>query len=333
MAKSVVSSDVISDAVHLACRAPSFHNSQPWRFVGEGAGVLSLYLDRDRLVDTDSSGRQALISCGAVLDHLRVAMAAAGWVTNVDYYPNPNDPTHLASIDFIPMSYITDGHRRRAEAILARRTDRLPFAAPAGWDDFEPLLRRAVDDDLAVLDVLPDDARPRLAEASQLTEALRLYDSSYHAELDWWTGPFGSSDGIPHSSLVSAAESDRVDIGRNFPVTHHRERRSQVAEDQSKVLVLSAFDDARRNILTCGEALSVALLESTMAGMATCPLTHMTEVEASREIVSTLTGHAAPQVLIRVGMAPVLDEIASPTPRRPLSDVLTWKPSVATTSI
>ena len=135
-------SDVIADAVHLACRAPSFHNSQPWRFVGQGAGVLHLFLDRDRLVATDSSGRQALISCGAVLDHLRVAMAAAGWVANVDYYPNPNDHAHLASIDFVPMSFVTDGHRRRADAILARRTDRLPFAAPERWSDFEPLLRR-----------------------------------------------------------------------------------------------------------------------------------------------------------------------------------------------
>jgi hypothetical protein len=325
--KTVVSSDVIADAVHLACRAPSIHNSQPWRFVGEGAGVTHLYLDRDRLVDTDSSGRQAVLSCGAVLDHLRVAMAAAGWAANVDYYPNPNDHTHLASIDFTPMSFVTAAHRRRADAILTRRTDRLPFTAPTQWEDFELLLRHDMGDELAVLDVLPDDARPRLAEASQLTESLRLYDSSYHAELAWWTGPFGARDGIPHSSLVSAAESDRVDIGRNFPITHHSERRSQVAEDRSKVLLLSALDDNRRDILTCGEALSVTLLEATMAGLATCPLTHMTEVEASRDIIGELTGRALPQVLIRVGLVPALDAVPPPTPRRPLDDVLSWRPA------
>jgi hypothetical protein len=325
--KTVVSSDVIAGAVHLACRAPSIHNSQPWRFVGEGAGVIHLYLDRDRLVDTDSSGRQAVLSCGAVLDHLRVATAAAGWTANVDYYPNPNDHTHLASIDFVPMSFVTDAHRRRADAILTRRTDRLPFSAPSRWDVFEHLLRHAVDTDLALLDVLPDDARPRLAEASQLTESLRLYDSSYHAELAWWTGPFGATDGIPHSSLVSAAESDRVDIGRNFPVTHHSERRLPVAEDRSKVLLLSALDDTRRDILTCGEALSVTLLEATMDGLATCPLTHMTEIEDSRGIISELTGRALPQVLIRVGLVPALDAVPPPTPRRPLDDVLSWRPA------
>lgn len=329
MLKTVTPSEVIAAAVHLACRAPSYFNSQPWRFVAEGTGVLDLYLDRDRLVETDSSGRQALISCGAVLDHLRVATAAAGWVANVDYYPNPNDHTHLASIDFIPMSFVTDAHRRRADAILSRRSDRLPLAAPAGWADFETLLRHVVDDDLAQLDVLSQDARPQLAEASQLSAALRLYDSPYHAELAWWTGPFKTIDGIPQSSLISAAEGDRVDIGRSFPITHNRERRLEVEEDQSKVLVLSALADTRRDILTCGEALSVALLEATMAGLATCPLTHLTEVEGSRAIVSALTGRALPQVLIRVGLAPALDGVPSPTPRRALSDVLRWQPSVA----
>ncbi len=332
MQKPVVPSDVIANAVHLACRAPSIHNSQPWRFVGEGGGVLHLYLDRDRLVDTDSSGRQAVISCGAVLDHVRVAMAAAGWTANVDYYPNPNDHTHLATIYFVPMSYVTDAHRQRADAILTRHTDRLPFAAPADWAGFEPLLRNAVDDDLALLDVLSDDARPQLAEASHLTEALRMYDSPYHAELDWWTAPFEVVDGIPHSSLVSAAESDRVDIGRSFPVTQHRERRPQVSEDRSKILVLSALGDTRRDILACGEALSAALLEATMAGLATCPLTHLTELDASREVVSGLTGRPLPQVLIRVGAVPALDDVPPPTPRRPLEDVLTWKPAVASSS-
>ena len=329
MSKAVVSSGVIADAVHLACRAPSVHNSQPWRFVGKVGGVLELYLDRERLLDTDPSARQALLSCGAVLDHLRVAMAAAGWATNVDYYPNPNDQTHLASIDFIPMSFVTEAHRRRAGAIRSRRTDRLPFAAPADWDDFEPLLRRAVADDLALLDVLPQTARRSLADASRLTEALRSYDSTYHAELEWWTGPFAVSDGIPHSSLVSAAEGDRVDIGRSFPVSHHRERRTQLETDHSTVLVLSALGDSRRDVLTCGEALSVALLEATMAGMATCPLTHLIEVDASRDIVGKLTGHRLPQVLIRVGTVPVLDEMPPPTPRRSLGDVLHWQPSGA----
>ena len=173
-------------------------------------------------------------------------MAAAGFAAKVDRFPNPDNPLHVASIDFTAMEYVTDGHRQRANAILLRRTDRLPFAAPPDWDAFEAELRDTVDSDAVRLDVIPDDLRPQLAEASQLTESLRLYDSSYHAELDWWTAAFEVSEGIPHSSLVSAAESDRVDVGRTFPVTHHRERRPEVDEDHAKVLVLSTYDDTPR---------------------------------------------------------------------------------------
>jgi hypothetical protein len=325
MPVTTVDTEVIRDAVRLACRAPSLHNSQPWRWVLEG-GVLNLYADPDRVVRaTDTSGREALMACGAVLDHLRVAMAAAGYTANVDRFPNPNNHLHVASVDFTPMKLVTDGHRQRADAILRRRTDRLPFATPPDWDTFEPALHDTVQSDRVRIDVIPDDLRSQLAEASQLTESLRLYDSSYHAELEWWTAAFEVFEGIPHSSLISAAESDRVDVGRTFPVTHHRERRPEVAEDHAKVAVLSTYDDTPHSVLRCGELLSAVLLDATMVGLATCTLTHITELAASREIVAGLIGHSnqdiTPQVLIRVGRTPSIEDVPPPTPRRPVDDV------------
>ena len=80
---ATVPTDILERTVALACRAPSYHNSQPWHWVAD-RDRLHLYLDPDRVVQTDLTERQALISCGAVLDHLRVAMAAAGWETMID---------------------------------------------------------------------------------------------------------------------------------------------------------------------------------------------------------------------------------------------------------
>lgn len=316
----VVDAEVITDAVELACRAPSFHNSQPWNWVAEGPH-LHLHLNPGRRVRTDRSGREALLSCGAVLDHLLVAMAAAGWTANVDRFPDPTDRNHVASIAFSPRTIVTDGDSRRAEAIRRRRTDRLPFAAPTGWSSFLESLRHTIGEN-ALLDVIAERARPQLAEASRLTEAFRTYDSAYHAELYWWTAPCDASDGVPWSSLVSADESDRVDIGRNFPVTGRQHRRPEVSKDQSKIVVLSSRDDSRKEVLGCGETLSAVLLECTAAGMATCTLTHLTEVPASREVVSALIGHPSPQVLIRVGATPDNEQAPPPTPRLPLADVL-----------
>ncbi|KWX19699.1 NAD(P)H nitroreductase [Mycolicibacterium wolinskyi] len=322
MPRTTASTDVIRKSVQIACRAPSLHNSQPWQWIA-GDNAVQLFLDKDRILySTDHTGREAVIGCGAVLDHFRVAMAAEGWTANVDRMPNPNNPLHLASLDFSPMKFVTEGYRRRADAILVRRTDRLPFAEPPAWESVEAGLRRVVTSDAVCLDVVADSLRPELAQASQLTESLRLYDTSYHAELNWWTGPFETVEGIPLSALLSASEGDRVDLGRSFPVSRHSDRRSEFGHDHSKVLVLSTYDNDRGSVLQCGEMLSAVLLEATMAGFATCTLTHITELAASRDIVASLIGRTTtPQVLIRVGVAAEDEDAPQPTPRRPLSEV------------
>ncbi len=253
---------IIEDAVSLACRAPSLHNSQP------------------------------------------------------------NDPDRVASLEFTPMDYVTDDDRRRADAILMRRTDRLPFTGTTDWEPFEPILHKVVDAGTVRLDVLPDDLRPQLAEAPQIATSLRLYDSGYHTEIGWWTGQFRVASGISYASLVSAAESDRVDVGRHFPVGVGGERRIEIPEDHAKIVLLSADTDSRADALASGEALSAVLLECTMAGFATCTLTHITAVRATRELVATLMGFdSQSQVLIRVGMAPAMENLPPVTPRRPLAPV------------
>src|ERR1700752_337073 len=257
MPATTVQTEIIKDAVSLACRAPSLHNSQPWRWVA-GDGAVQLFLDPGRVMNYDRSHREAIIGCGAALHHLKVAMAVGGWRTHVDRFPNPDDPNHLANLGFSPMDHVTEDDRRRADAILMRRSDRLPFSAPTNWESFEPRLRNAIDTDAVRLDAPPDDLRPQLVEAAQISASLRLYDSAYNAEVDWWAGGFRPSDGIPDSSLVSAAEGDRVEVGRLFPVTRHGERRPEIPEDHAKLLLLSTDRDESADALASGEALSAA---------------------------------------------------------------------------
>jgi nitroreductase len=286
MPTTAVETDVIKDAVQIACRAPSLHNSQPWQWVFN-RGQLRLFLDPSRVMDTDHSAREALISCGGALD------------------------------------FVTERDRRLAGAIEARRTDRLPFSAVTEWQSIEAVVASSANRQAVHLEVIADELHPRLEEAAQIAESLRFYDTPYHNELRWWTAPFEASEGIPYSALVSAAEGDRVGVGRAFPVPRRPERRLEVPEDHAKVLLLSTDDDTRADALVVGEALSATLLECTMAGLATCPVTHLTEVGVTRELIRSLMDHAAvPQVLIRVGVVPVTEKVPPPTPRRPLSAVL-----------
>ena len=250
-------------------------------------------------------------------------MTAAQYQTTITRFPDPNDPSHLATLEFSPTDHVTEAQQNRARAMLQRRTDRLPFRPPTDWHLFEPVLRSTFDEDVAMLDVLSDDQRPRLVEASQLSEALRRDDPSYHVELDWWTSSFALAQGLPPSALLSVTERRRVEIARDFPIRSQQDRRSEIAADWSKILVLSTPDDTRTDVLRCGEVLSTVLIECTMAGMATCTLTHLIESGESRDIVGGLIGRRGqPQVLIRVGTAPPMESLPAPTPRRPLDSVL-----------
>lgn len=323
MTVDMPSDDVIKDAVALACRAPSLHNSQPWRWIKQGDS-LDLFGDSDRILpSTDSFGRQMIISCGVALNHAQAAFAAAGWTTTVARIPNPNNPKHLARISFRRSPNISEPELERAAAISRRHTDRLPFAEPKGWATFELVLRNILAAYETDLVVLPAEARPELAKASELTAGLRRYDSMYQAELQWWSGHSGLAEGIPRDALVSRTEGQRVDVGRRFPALDTIERRGEVSEDRATIVVLTTSGESPKELLLCGEALSALLLEATIDGMATCPLTHMTEIPQSRAIVRNLLGgRGIPQVIVRLGIAPEGTDQPPATARKPLSDVL-----------
>ncbi|MGW4477514.1 Acg family FMN-binding oxidoreductase [Rhodococcus triatomae] len=315
--------DVVRTAVDLACRAPSVHNSQPWRW-RYYAGRLDLFADSDRLLTSaDPRGRQLFISCGAALDHLTVAMTSLRWRTRVELLPDPATPRLIASIRFShdarPQSHDFD----LLAAIRRRRTDRTAFRPLPGNPLLPELLRTAAASD-ATVTVLGEDARPALAAATELSSAVRRYDASYQAELHWWAGHQFESEGIPETALASRSERERVPVGRAFPSPHTTAPADAGPVDESTVLLLSTPGDSPTDWIRCGQALSRVSLEATVQRLATCPLTHLTDIEASRDRIRALApGTGVPQLLLRVGTATHPAPLNS-TPRRPVAQVLTF---------
>src|SRR6478672_8356487 len=90
--------ETIKSASMLAARAPSVHNSQPWRWrVGEES--VHLYANPDLLLPhTDPETRDFMMSCGTALNHGQLAFAALDWQSKVHRFPNPDDPNHLAAM-------------------------------------------------------------------------------------------------------------------------------------------------------------------------------------------------------------------------------------------
>lgn len=87
--------------------------------------------------------------------------------------------------------------------------------------------------------------------------------------------------------------------------------------------------DDRVSQLRAGEALSAVLLTATNLHMATCPLTQSLEIETTRTVLrdQVLDGAAVPQMVLRIGWAPLGSAPLSATPRRPLNDMLSRFPT------
>ncbi|MFC9962612.1 Acg family FMN-binding oxidoreductase [Nocardia ignorata] len=303
-----------------AARAPSLHNSQPWRWRWDGARA-ALLVDRDRLLPaTDSFNREGILGCGAMLHHGEVAWAAAGWDTRTARFPSPTVRGHIATIEPRDWCEPREADRELGAAIDRRYSDRMPMDPPPEWVTTPKILEFLGDRSHTRVTFLDGDGVDALRRISQLTWRLRRYDPKYGAELSWWTsGPERNSDGVPAAGLPAAPDRGRVPLGREFPAGSAASP-DCVADDAAEVVVLSTESDSVEAVLDCGYALSAILLECTVHDLSTCTVSHVTELPSSRAKVTDLVGHSHPQVLVRIGSARTPAPPRSP--RRSVDSVL-----------
>jgi hypothetical protein len=312
----------IRTALALASRAPSVHNTQPWRWlVGEQS--LHLYADADRqLPNTDPEGRDLLLSCGAALNHCVIAFSAVGWHARVTRQPNPADPNHLAAIELHP-SAADPLDIALAAAIPRRRTDRRYYSfweVPVG--DIALMAARAARSGVRLCQVEDTDKLHKIVTQS-------VWDHmtpDYIAELTAWSGRYASVAGVPaRNTPVSdpaATIPGRLFAGPALAMPAD----ASADEDCSIVLALGTRADDRLAQLRAGEATSVVLLTATTMGLATCPVTEPLETAETREAVrAEIFGNDSyPQMLLRVGWAPINADPLPATPRRDLADFVEW---------
>lgn len=325
MRHSLPDDETVRSVIALAVRAPSIHNSQPWRWV-TGHESVHLFADLDRqLAATDPDGRDLLVSCGAALHHLRVACAAAGWGTTVHRLPNPAEPTHLAAVECFPRT-ATDEDIALAAAISRRRTDRRRFSSWHVPVDLLHLLTERAASQGAIL-APATDPHDRFQLASAIAEAARQQEANpeYASELAGWTGSsFAATDGVPSANTPARQTRHGDTTMRAFPRGTLAQAPETWEEDSGELLVLGTSSDDRMSQLHAGEATSAVLLAATDFQLATCPLSQPLEIGTTRAFLRdrVLDGTAFPQMVLRIGWAPVNNEPLPAAPRRALDEVL-----------
>ncbi len=317
-------------AIELANRAPSVHNTQPWRWL-IGDSSVHLMADRTRRVPaTDPDGRDLLLSCGSALHHLRVAFAALGWRTIVHRVPNEHDPDHLAATELRPQSH-TDDDVALANAISRRRTDRRRYTSwEVPTEHLDLMVRRAAQAGALLVPVVDGGSRWLLTRAITTAARRQSHDPGYHAEVAQWSGRSRvAHDGVLAVSGAAVPLWHDDTAMRTFPggsLTDIPTGRGE--RDGGELLVLATLHDDAESVLRAGEAASAALLTATDLGLAACPLSAPLEATDTRAEIreKVLDGAAHPQLILRVGWAPTSAPPLPHSPVRPTEDTVDYLP-------
>ncbi|MGW5055043.1 Acg family FMN-binding oxidoreductase [Actinokineospora sp. NPDC004072] len=318
----------------LAGRAPSVHNTQPWRWV-VGAESVHLMADWDRwLRATDPDGRDLLVSCGAALHHLRTAFAGMGFATRVHRLPNPADPVHLAAVE-PRAATASDEQVALAAAIGRRRTDRRRFSSwPVPAAHLDLFAARAAEEGVLAVPIAGARERSRLASAFTRAAAHQERVEGYGTELGLWSGRGRTAaDGVPRTAAPSRPMAHDGLPMRAFSAGSLTAPTANDQEvDAGALLVLATAGDDPLSRLRAGEAASAVLLEATGLGLATCPLSQPLELPETRAAIrdGVLDGAAVPQLVLRIGWAPAAAPPLPSTPRRPVEDILSRLPGTGT---
>ena len=322
--------------IEVAARAPSVHNTQPWRFkVGERA--IELYADASRQLREDPAGREMLISCGAALYGLRLGIRSLGYRPETDalgYRPDAGTfrprarRRPLARVRLGQPAPMTPDERKLLHAVPHRQTYRGPFepgSLPAGLltclqDDV-----RAEGATLAVIDT--EAAYTKLAAILATWSRRRdLYPTSpagiqSRAETAEWTRDVGSlaRDGVPAHAFPATRgrESGRLpqrdfDVGRGWGLLPSGGPPAPV----TAILVTSG--DHEEDWLRTGQALQRLLLRAAsqwvFANLQTEPL----QAPDTRSLIQySLALPGWPQLLLQLGVA----RTSHPTARRSAADL------------
>lgn len=305
-------------AVPSAVRAPSLHNSQPWRFRLRDGGIEVRVDQERRLPASDRTGWAARIACGAAVFNLRLALAVAGRPAQVRLRPYPAEPEVVARLTPDRERPPTPTELALFAAIPRRYSNRAPF-----WPDPVPpevrwrLVEAARAEGAWLELVIGTGPVNALAEVARSAHRVLDRDPDYRTELLSWTRRSAAADGVPEDAGGPFGEPQDLLPQRAFGVRHRAPGRD--FEDEPLVAVLGSAGDTMGDQIVAGQALQRVLLTVTDARLAASMFSQPIEVPSAREQLRLALGRfAVPQMVLRIGFG----QPGWPTPRRDPAEVI-----------
>jgi nitroreductase len=308
--------------IATAARAPSVHNTQPWRFRAD-QDTIELYADQRRKLRADPLGRELLISCGAALFGLRLAIRSLGHQPIVDLLPDPARLRLLARVRLGAAAPMTSRERQLLAALPRRHTHRGPFAPgplPAGL--VAGLQHDAFAEGATLALIGQPLAYQQLAAIAAATGPRQDQDPLARADIRRWSrGPDDHArDGIPaHAFPATPSRRPGRLPQRDFDLGHGLGLLHDGGPPPAATAILLTPRDSRADWLRAGQALHRILAHAASSWVFASLHTQPLEAAATRAAIrDQLTLHGAPQILLQLGPA----HSAPTTARRPPADLI-----------
>ncbi|MBN1910318.1 MAG: hypothetical protein JW818_11305 [Pirellulales bacterium] len=309
--------------LQFAVLAPSIYNVQPWQFrITEQA--VELWLDRaDSLPVVDPWNRQLILSCGAALTHLKLAVRYYRFTPHVQLVPSPDHPHLLARLRVGPGPGPTPEEDRLFRAIPRRRTYRLPFDDRPVSPSLETAIRDLAQREETILSVIPaGESREPLAELVAEGTKRHGNHSAFRWEYARWVRSNRNRrrDGLPGYAFGAglALSYALPTLLRLFSWgTAQAQQDKQSALDAPLLLVLGTATDSPEAWLATGQTLATILLMTCAQGYHASYLNGPITIPELRTKLSEQIAAAepnpmpCPQLLLRIGHGQTM----RPTPR------------------
>jgi hypothetical protein len=312
-----IPADQVNYLIATAARAPSVHNTQPWRFRASDYAI-DLYADPRRKLRMDRDGREMVISCGAALFGLRLAVRSLGYLPIVEPFPDPPRLRLLARVRIGEAAPVTPLERQMLEALPHRHTHRGAFdpgPLPAGL--LSGLQHDALAEGATLALIDRALAYQRLVDITSATDRQQHRDLAVREETRRWsrTADDPARDGVPAAAFSGGTRREPGRLSqRDFDLGRSLGLLSTEGPPPAATAVLLTVGDRRADWLRAGQALQRVLAHAAakwvFASLHTQPLENASIRTLIRDRLS-LPG--APQMVMQLGVS----HSAHSTARRP----------------
>lgn len=312
--------------VNYAVLAPSTHNTQPWLFRPLDSSI-EVYADRSRrLPVADPDGRELMISCGAALTNLILAIHRFGHEAWVQYAPEPGNADLIARVRAGRARVPDYQEESLFRGIRRRRSVRRPFQPrPVPRELQRRLIWVASGFGCWIYLAETGSDRNHIAQLVEEAHNRQLLDVAYQTERASWMGS-GDPGVRTRNAELSPSECNALGLvdrrnaaGTSGPGERWQERDRELIKASPMLFVIGSGGDTAMDWIRTGEALQHILLRAEIEHVSASFLNQPCQIPDLREQLRQVTGrNGPPQMLVRMGYG----SGGEASSRRPVRDVI-----------